>query len=120
MITYNWNFNPLTCYTQHEGQSDVVMTVHWQYSASKTVGEQTYTTQSIGTVSLPFDSSSDTFIPFGELTKETVQSWVEASLGEEHITKMQESLATQLEEQITPKIVNHIAPWDTNNAFRTE
>lgn len=120
MITYNWNFNPLTCYTQHEGQSDVVMMIHWQYSASKIVDEHTYSVQSIGTVSLPLDTTSDTFIPFAELTKDTVQSWVEASLGEERITKMQESLSTQIEEQITPKIVNLLAPWDTNNTFRPE
>ena len=112
MITYNWNFNPLTCYTQHEGYTDVVMTVHWQYSASKTVDGRTYDAQSIGAIGLIFDSESDTFIPFDELTKDIVQSWVEATLGEEHIQHLQESLAMEIEEKIAPKIVNLSAPWD--------
>ena len=111
MITYNWNFNPLTCQTHLEGHDDVVMTIHWQLYATQTVDDKNYSAQSIGTTSLEFDASAESFIPFAELTKEIVQQWVETQLGEEQIEKMKTSLATQIEEQITPKIVNHPAPW---------
>jgi len=46
------------------------------------------------------------------LTKEVVQQWVETQLGEERVEQMKASLATQIEEEITPKIVNHPAPWE--------
>jgi len=112
MITYNWNFNPLTCHAQLEGHTDVVMTIHWQLSATEVVDDKTYSAQSIGTTSLEFDASAESFIPFAELTKEVVQQWVETQLGEERVEQMKASLTTQIEEQITPKIVNHPAPWE--------
>jgi len=58
MITYNWNFNPLTCHAQLEGHTDVVMTIHWQLSATEVVDDKTYSVQSIGTTSLEFDSAA--------------------------------------------------------------
>ncbi len=112
MITYNWNFNPLTCHAELEGHTDVVMTIHWQLSATEVVDDKTYSVQSIGTTSLEFDASAESFIPFSELTKEVVQQWVETQLGEERVEQMKASLATQIEEEITPKIVNHPAPWE--------
>jgi hypothetical protein len=118
MITYIWTFNPLTCYTQLEGHEDVVMTIHWQLLATQVVDDKTYSAQSIGTTSLEFDASAESFIPFAELTKEVVQQWVETQLGEEQVEKIKLALETQIEEQITPKIVNHAAPWETPVAPR--
>ena len=118
MITYNWNFNPLTCHAQLEGHTDVVMTIHWQLSATEVVDDKTYSAQFIGTTSLEFDASAESFIPFAELTKEVVQQWVETQLGEERVEQMKTSLATQIEEQITPKIVNRVAPWETPVVLR--
>jgi hypothetical protein len=114
MLTYNWNFNPLTCHTHLEGHEDVVMTVHWQYSAVSASIDTTgpsYSAQNIGTQSFTLDPEQENFIPFEELTKETVQGWIETAMGEDRITQMQESLALQIEDQITPKIVNLPAPW---------
>jgi len=117
MLNYNWNFNPLTCYTHQDGYEDVVMTVHWQYSAqSGSLNESgsfvpQYTAQIIGTQGYTFDTGSGTFIPFEELTKDTVLGWITGSFGDERIGQMSASLEAQIVDQITPKIVNLPAPW---------
>ena len=119
MLTYNWNFDPLTCYTHEAGYDDVVMTVHWQYSAqSGSLNESgsfvpQYSAQIIGTQGYTFDPSGSTFIPFADLTKEIVLGWITGSFGEERIAQMSSSLEAQIADKITPKIVNLQAPWLT-------
>ncbi len=89
MLVYNWNFDPLTCYTHQDGFTDVVMTVHWQYSAqSGSLNDSgsfvpEYSAQIIGTQGFTFDPSSSVFIPFEDLTKDTVLGWMTGSMGEE-------------------------------------
>jgi len=113
MITYTWNFDPLTCYTHQNGYDDVVMTVHWQLTAtSGSAPDAYYSARSIGTQTFTFDPEGDTFIPFNELTKEIVQSWVTTALGEESVNQLMTSLETQIEDQVTPKVVNLSPPWN--------
>ena len=106
-IIYNWNFNPLTCYTHQDGYDDVVMTVHWQFIGTS---GSLYTAQSIGTESFTFNPTVS-FTPFDQLTKEIVQGWVEDKMGPERISQLSASVAQQIEDQITPKIVNLSPPW---------
>jgi hypothetical protein len=121
MITYTWNFDPLTCYTHKDGYEDVVMIVHWQLTATSgsTPGAY-YSTRTIGTQTFTFDPESDTFIPFNELTKEIVQSWVTTALGEESVNQMMASLETQIEDQVTPKIINLSPPWNQSPVEQSE
>lgn len=117
MIKYDWNFNPLTCQTHQDGYNDVVMTVHWQYTAQSGSFNESgsfipqYTARVIGTQGFTFDPSGSSFIPFNELTKETVLGWITGSVGEERITQLNTILETQITDQITPKIVNLSPPW---------
>ncbi len=107
MISYNWNFNPLTCYTHQDGYQDVVMTVHWQFIG--TSGSR-YTSQVIGTESFAFNPTGS-FTPFDQLTKEIVQGWVETKMGPERINQLSSLIAQAIEDQITPKIVDLSPPW---------
>jgi hypothetical protein len=121
MLVYNWNFNPLTCETHQDGYNNVVVTVHWQYSAqSGSLNDADefvpqYTAQNIGTQSFTFNPSAEEFIPFDQLTKEIVTDWVETAMGEDNIVQMQESLVRNIEDQITPRIVNLPAPWNISS-----
>lgn len=118
MIVYDWNFNSFTCQTHQNGYEDVVMTVHWQYSAHSGSFNETgvfvpqYKAQIIGTQNFTFDPSGSSFIPFNELTKEIVLRWVTGSMGDERIAQMSASLEAQIIDQITPKIVNLTPPWN--------
>jgi len=114
MINYKWNFNPLTCYTHEAGYDDVVATVHWQFSGlsgSADITGPQYFSQIIGTQNFTFSPDSGSFTPFNELTFDQVRGWVETVMGEERITLMSASVAQNIQEQITPVIVNLPAPW---------
>ena len=116
MINYNWNFNPLTCYTHQDGYDDVVMTVHWQFigtSGSIDGSGSQYTAQSIGTQTFTFDPTTGSFVPYNDLTKEIVQGWVEGAMGTDRIAQLSQSIAQQIEDKITPKIVNLSPPWQS-------
>lgn len=114
MINYNWNFDPLTCYTHDSGYEDVVFVVHWQFSGTSGSVDgsgSTYSAQIIGTQGFTFSPDSGSFVPFEELTKDIVLGWVTGSMGEERINQMTASIEQQIQEKITPSVVNLRAPW---------
>ncbi len=105
-LIYDWNFNPLESYPTASGQTDVVFLVHWQVNA--TTGS--YTARSIGTQAVQYTSES-VFIPFNELTFETVYGWVTSSMGEERYNNLTASLIHQIENKINPPVLVQQAPW---------
>jgi hypothetical protein len=105
-VTYNWNFSPLESYPTASGQTDVVFLVHWQVSAE--TGSDT--ARQIGTQHVEYTSES-VFIPFNELTFDTVYGWVTSSMGEEQYNIITSSLIQQIENQINPPILTQQAPW---------
>lgn len=117
-VSYFWTINPLEAYPTASGESDVVFTAHWQLHATETVGETTYTAQSIGTQGLTYHSGS-AFTPFNELTLTQVQGWVEGAMGEEIVQAKKDSLATNIANQITPPIVTLTSPWLTTTTTST-
>jgi hypothetical protein len=116
--TYFWTINPLEAYPTASGEIDVVFTAHWQLHATETVGETTYTAQSIGTQGLTYTSGSS-FTPFEELTLEQVQGWVENAMGEEQVNNMKAGLATQIANQINPPVLTLTSPWLTTTTSTT-
>ena len=116
--SYFWTINPLEAYPTASGETDVVFTAHWQLHATETVGETTYTAQSIGTQGLTYTSGSS-FTPFEELTLEQVQGWVENAMGEEQVNNMKAGLATQIANQINPPVLTLTSPWLTTTTSTT-
>jgi hypothetical protein len=109
---YNWQFNPLESYPTASGQTDVVFLVHWQCYASTGSMESAsyYQDVSIGVAPVTYDTGS-TFIPFNELTKDTVYSWVEHALGSDQIEQIKVNLVNKIEDKINPKVLVQTAPW---------
>ncbi len=105
-LIYNWNFNPLESYPTASGQTDVVFLVHWQVTAIT----GSYSAGSIGVQSVQYTSES-VFIPFNELTFETVYGWVTSSMGEERYNNLTASLIHQIENKINPPVLVQQAPW---------
>jgi hypothetical protein len=104
-INYNWNFNPLESYPTASGETDVVFLIHWQVSAET----GSYTARQIGTQHVEYTSGS-VFIPFNELTFDTVYGWVTSSMGEQY-NIITASLIQNIENQINPPILIQQAPW---------
>jgi hypothetical protein len=110
MITYAWIFNPLECYPEKDGYADVVFKVCWQLTAVEQVDPETrYTAIASGMQQVPLPSGS--FIPYDQLTFEIVQGWVETAMGPYALESLQQSLATEIENQKNPPVVALQAPW---------
>jgi hypothetical protein len=105
-LTYNWNFNPLESYPTASGQTDVVFLIHWQVEAIT----GSYSARQIGTQPVQYTSES-VFIPFNELTFDTVYGWVTSSMGEEQYNNITASLTQQIENQVNPPVLIQQAPW---------
>lgn len=111
-ITYNWTFSPLEIVYNEEGLTDVINVVHWQYHATyETSPTSSISQQSIGTVALPAPTEPEGFIPFADVTKEQVTNWVVAAMGEEAVTRMQESLSGSIAYQLHPTKGIVSPPW---------
>jgi hypothetical protein len=78
-----------------------VITVHYNVSAV----DGDYTASTYGTVG--FTQEDKSYIPFADLTKETVIGWVQDSLGQETV---EEALAAQIEAQKNPVSESGL-PW---------
>lgn len=83
------------------------ITAHWV--ATKTEGD--YSATAYGSIELERKEPSDPeFIPYEEITEEQAIVWVKEAMGEEKLHGLEESLAKQIEEQKTPKVI-HGVPW---------
>tara|TARA_R110002153_G_scaffold264954_1_gene427149 strand:+ start:126 stop:434 length:309 start_codon:yes stop_codon:yes gene_type:complete len=73
------------------GNTDVIYNVHWR--VSKTTGDNT--ASAYGTQSL--EAPSEAFTAFENVTTATVITWVEAAMGTEALTSLEDSLDTQID-----------------------
>ena len=105
-VTCNWTVAQMDAHPEYEGHSDVVFTVHWRCDG--TDGE--HTAGVYGTVGLTLDAETK-FTPFEKLTEAQVIGWVQDALGEEQVASYEESIAKQIEDQITPPVVTPALPW---------
>jgi hypothetical protein len=106
--TYQWNITQLDCVPQEEGLADVVVTAYWDVTAT----DGTYTSSAYGSQPFTLDSTK-AFIPYSSLTKDEVVGWVQAAMGIDAVTTLQENLDKQIENQINPPIVTPALPWAT-------
>ncbi|WP_296683334.1 hypothetical protein [Flavobacterium sp.] len=76
MINFEWNINPMDCIIDDDGMINIIQTVHWRLIGTD---ENGISSDVYGAQSFPKPSEGG-FIPFEELTKEIVVSWLEATL----------------------------------------
>ena len=116
MIEYTWTISQLDAYPEHEGQENVVFTVHWRLLAS----DGTRVAEVYDATALTIDANAS-FTPFADLTKDQVIGWVEAAInakagGSERnprptVAELKEALAADIERQKTPAVVAPALPW---------
>lgn len=100
MITYDWNCKTVDVHPQEEGETDVVYNVHWIVTGV----DGDYSVTNIGTQIVPLSEGGD-FIPFEDLTNEIVVEWTKEAMGEEQVTQIEASVASEIEEKINPTSV---------------
>jgi len=105
--TYTWEFPAFDCYPEYESHADVVFTIHWRCTADDGNGHMAtiYSTQAV------IQGPNDPFTPYNEITPEQAKAWVQAAMGIDQVTALQESLDQQIEDLINPKAVTLPAPW---------
>ena len=89
--------------------SDVVTTVHWTASDSETVGSDTYTGNSYGSVGLA-DADSSSFTAYGSITESDAVAWAKAALGTDEVTAIETYIANTISEAKTPTTTSGV-PW---------
>jgi len=110
MIDYNWDCKTVNAYVEFENNADVAYNVHWRVTGSEFVPDsedndpptgKTYSASSIGTQVLNINDITD-FIPWNEVTKEEVEAWTKAAMGEEQVLSIEASIANQIALLIAP------------------
>lgn len=105
-MNYNWVISQLECYPQHEGQTDVVFTIHWRRQAT----DGTHTADIYNSQAVTLDPDAD-FTPFADLTEAQVIGWLEAAFGAELLEAQKKALDKQIENQINPPVIRPKLPW---------
>jgi hypothetical protein len=103
--TYTWGVATM----ERKLSDEVVYTVHWTVNAERTVGEELLTAGSYGSVGLG-EPDPQAFIPYDELTLETVVDWVKDTLGEDQVETIEAALSKQLDDRETPQNASGV-PW---------
>jgi len=104
-MTITWKIEQM----DRQTSDGLVTTVHWRANATETVGEETYTATSYGSVGL---TAGDTLIPFADLTEVVVIGWVKDQLGEEQVESTESGLTAQIAAQKAPVSVSGFpAAW---------
>jgi hypothetical protein len=105
--TYTWDCKTVDVYPNHDSQSDVVYNVHWRLNAvsdQQDAEGNNYSASVYSTYSVNADDISN-FIPFADLTNDTVTGWVTAGMGDDEVASLKSSLDNQIALLITPTSV---------------
>ena len=89
--------------------SDVVTTVHWTASDSETVGEDTYTGSSYGSVSLA-EADSSSFTAYADIKESDAIAWAKAAIGTHEVTVIETNIANSISEAKAPTTTSGV-PW---------
>jgi hypothetical protein len=84
-----------------------VIVAHWRVTEEETVGENTYSASSYGTVGFTPDASAEGFIAYASLDEATVLGWVQEQVDQDAI---EASLTANIEEQKAP-VTSTGTPW---------
>ena len=104
MNTYTWKIESLDC--KPDGEAKIVSCIHWRLKGDN----GTNTTEVYGSQVIE-NNTENTFIDYEALTKNQVIGWVQESMGIDAVTKLQESIDSQLEALANPPIVKPPLPW---------
>ncbi len=104
--TYTWVIEAMDCVPQEDGETDVVITVHWRQNATG----GTYNATVYGTVGLAYTAGSP-FTPYANLTQQQVIGWVQDALGAERCAEITANLDAQIANQVNPPVVTPPLPW---------
>jgi len=105
--TYTWDCKTVDVYPTYDNHSDVVYNVHWRLKAESDQQDaegNDYTATVYGTQTLTVDDIGS-FIPFANLTNDTVIGWVTTAMGDDEVQSLKDGLDSNIDSQINPTSV---------------
>ena len=102
--TYTWDCKTVDVYPTHDSNSDVVYNVHWRLNAESDQQDadgNNYSASVYGTHSVNADDITN-FIPFADLTNDTVTGWVTTGMGDDEVASLKSGLDSDIDNQINP------------------
>ena len=108
-MAVTWNVVSLDSTKTVGSLSDVVTAVHWTATDSETVGEDTYTGSSYGSVALA-EPDSSSFTAYGSITESNAIAWAKDAIETDEVTKIETGIADQITEAKTPTTTSGV-PW---------
>ena len=103
MTTFNWTIANTERYLDTGG----IFVVHWRVTAEETVGDDTFTASSYGTVGFTPDADADDFVAYDSLTEADVLVWVHAEVDQD---ATEAALTANIEAQKNP-VTGSGMPW---------
>ena len=103
MATFNWSIANTERYLDTGG----IFVVHWRATAEETVGDDTFTASSYGTVGFTPDPDASDFVAYDSLTEEVVMGWVHAEVDQD---ATEAALTANIEAQKNPVSADGM-PW---------
>jgi hypothetical protein len=114
---YTWSIAALNAYPTHEGQTDVIFTVHWRLNGTDAVNS-TNNASVYGSVGVTYDSTKP-FTPYNQLTLQQVVGWTQDALGTTQVAQLQTNIDNQIVNLINPPVITPPLPWSTTIATST-
>jgi hypothetical protein len=109
MTTYTWNVTAL--YTETvDGEQNYVVIANYEV-----VGVDGTYTASLSNIARFSTASVSPFIPYADLTEDTVIDWIQQDLGPDGVSNLEACIQGQINSQINPPVVpvNTPLPWST-------
>ena len=110
-ITFDWNINDIRVRYSSASLSNIVTTIGWIYrgvaEGTSSLGVSgSFNSGVSGTLGLDIDGNASVapadFVAYESLTEDVVTGWVTASLGDQQVTIMQNSISGSITEQLNP------------------
>jgi hypothetical protein len=106
-----WIITKLECKVSNNTLENVVQEIFWRRRITNVVDEIEYSADWAGNaIQLP-EPNQQAFTEFNNLTREQVESWIEAALGQDVIAAIDNKLIAELEERIQPTIISLDPPF---------
>ena len=103
-----------TISTLERNTDDGVVVAHWRASDSEVVGSGddavTHSGSSYGTCGFTPDADAEGYVPYADITEAQAIGWVKDSMGEEAVTALEDSIASQIADSKAPAITTG-TPW---------
>ena len=103
-----------TISTLERNTDDGVVVAHWRASDSEVVGTGddavTHSGSSYGTCGFTPDPDADGYTAYADITEAQVIGWVKDDMGEEAVTALEDSIASQIADSKAPAITVGV-PW---------